>query len=134
MLISLDVKNEFNNAFQTDVLRLMAEYSVLLDLLSLIYCFVWNSSIISDANEHYFNVSVPQGSCLVPNLWLVLINSSLKWLELDEAWTILVFTGDIFILAISPTVYGFVDIVRRDLTDSRLADRMYNSRNKEIYT
>lgn len=53
-----------------------------------------------------------QGFCLGPVLWLVLINSLLKHLGIDEAWTFLVFAGYIFILACSAAVYRFKDIVR----------------------
>lgn len=80
-LISLDVNNAFNSARWTDLLRLLAERDVPSDLDS----FLWNRSIISNTNEHYFNVGVPQGSCLEPILWLVLINSLLKRLRSDEA-------------------------------------------------
>lgn len=62
---------------------------------------------------------VLQESYLGPILWLDLINSLLKWLDIDEVWTILIFSDDIVILARSPTVYRFVivDIVRKVLAE-----------------
>lgn len=94
------------------MIRLLAKYGVLSDLLDLTDSFLWNRSIVFNANQHFFNVGVPQGSCLIQIFWLVLINSllKLKRLGIDEAWTTLVFAMT-FILACSPAVCRFADIV-----------------------
>lgn len=78
---------------------------------------MWNRSIIWNANEYYFNVGVLQGSCLGPILWIVLINSLLKRLGVDEGWTVLFFAYDILIIARSPALYRFADFVRHVLGD-----------------
>lgn len=83
-LICLHVKNGFNSARQTDLFRLLAEYSVPSELLGVIDSFLLNRSIILNVNEHYFNVCEPLGSCLGSILLFVLINSLLKRLGVDE--------------------------------------------------
>lgn len=57
-LISLDVKNAFNSDRRTELLRLLAEYGVPPELLDLTDSFLWNRTVISNINEHYFNVKV----------------------------------------------------------------------------
>lgn len=47
----------------------------------------------------------------------MIINSFLKRRGIDEEWTILVFANDIFILACTPAIYPFADIIIRVLAE-----------------
>lgn len=115
-LISWNIKKAFNSARRKeDLFILLEKYRVPLDLLGLIDSFLWIRSVISNTNERYFNVGLPQGSCLGLIFWLLSINSLLKQLGIHESWSILVFAHDIFILAYIVAVYWLLDIFWRIL-------------------
>lgn len=57
--ISLDIKHTLNSARRTNLLRHLPECDVPSDLLGFFDSFLHNTSIISNANQHYFNVGVP---------------------------------------------------------------------------
>lgn len=57
-LINLDIKNAFNTAGQTDLLRLLSEYGVTSDLLGPIESFLLHRSVISNKRKHFFNVGM----------------------------------------------------------------------------
>lgn len=82
--ISLDFKNAFNNASWEIISKRKKDLNVPNNIAELINLINKRSVMYEMEDEYVFkayNVGVPQGSSLVPILWLLVINTILKLID-----------------------------------------------------
>lgn len=82
-LLIFGIKSAFSSVRRTDKLRLLEESGLEHYLLGLIDDYHRNRSIILHDVEHFYNVGMPQGSCL-GSVLLVVINILYKQLIKEE--------------------------------------------------
>lgn len=104
-LLTLDIKSAFSSVRRSDILGQLEESGFEHSLLGLIDDYLCNCSIILHEGEHFYNVGMPQGSCLDSVLWLMAINTLLTRLTEEVVWLVQSFADYTFVVAHSPAVY-----------------------------
>lgn len=110
-LVSLDIKNAFNSCRRADIMRILRGYQIPLELQGLVASFLTDRSVLEGNGELKYNVGVPQGSCLGPTLWLVLMNELLTQLTDTERWRVQAFADDLIIMAKSEAGIRFIPML-----------------------
>lgn len=109
LMIILDIKGAFNNASWNIIRQKLEEAHVPIYLKKCINSFITNRKITCENYSKYYNRGVPQGSCLGPKLWLLIIN---ELLEESAQYIIQAFADDLCILVKDTAVYKFPQIVQ----------------------
>lgn len=104
LMLVLDIKGAFNNASWKIIRSKLKETKIPIYLQNCINSFIENRKITCEHYTKYYNRSVPQGSCLGPKLWLLIIN---EMLEETETHRIQAFADDLCILIKETAVYKF---------------------------
>ncbi|KMQ82364.1 reverse transcriptase, partial [Lasius niger] len=115
-LVALDVSNAFNSARRADIIRCLGEFEVPSRLRRLIISFLLNRRIYLGKEEWKYNVGVPQGSCMGPVLWLLLINAALKSQYGDNCF-LQAFADDMLLMVRFRKAYHMTDKVKIPLAD-----------------
>ncbi|GBO17771.1 Putative protein in type-1 retrotransposable element R1DM [Araneus ventricosus] len=107
-MISLDISNAFNSVRWSDIIRILFEEEVPEYLIKMIRDFLSERFIVDEENcfEFQYNVGIPQGSCLVPILFLLIL---LRDLNTDDKTKVIMFADDILILTADSAVYRFTE-------------------------
>ncbi|GBM67530.1 putative RNA-directed DNA polymerase from transposon X-element [Araneus ventricosus] len=108
-MISLDISNAFNSVRWSDIIRILFEEEVPEYLIKMIRDFLSDRFIVDEENcfEFQYNVGVPQGSCLVPILFLLIADKLLRDLNTDDKTKVIMLADDILILTADSAVYRF---------------------------
>lgn len=102
-------KNAFNSIRSNDLYEIMDKYRVPVGLKMLIVDYLNNRKIkVTDSDFLDFNVGVPQGSCLGPTLWLLVINELLLKTR-NKSYEMFCYADDIVILISESASYIFTD-------------------------
>lgn len=80
-VIALDLKNAFNAAWHPAIKTSLQQFATPRNVYHALSSFLTDRSIIVDRTQVEITRGCPQGSCLGPVLWLVLMESWLRMLE-----------------------------------------------------
>lgn len=101
-MITIDVKNAFNNASWQVILNNLQKRKINQCLIDIIASYLSQRRIIIDAEELQktvmVNSGVPQGSVLGPMLWNVLYDELLR-IEMPDKTTLVAFADDLAIVS-----------------------------------
>lgn len=104
LMIILDIKGAFNNASWSIIRNKLDEANVPSYLKNCINSFISQRKLTCESYTKNYNRGVPQGSCLGPKLWLLIIN---ELLEETEEYVIQAFADDLCVLIKDTAVYKF---------------------------
>lgn len=116
-MISLDIKNAFNSIRTNDLFEIMDNYHVPVGLKLIISDYLTNRKIkLLDEDYLDYNIGVPQGSCLGPTLWLLVISELLLKTK-NKYYELLCYADDIVILLSASACYIFTDSSKEPLLE-----------------
>ncbi|GBO28348.1 RNA-directed DNA polymerase from mobile element jockey [Araneus ventricosus] len=107
-MISFDIQNAFNFIKWNNIKRLLLRYKLLYKIPGLLIAFLSERAILLSRDEPWnYNVGVPQGSSLVPVLWLLVVNEVLNMTDIKQDAYIQAYADDLVILLRATALYRF---------------------------
>lgn len=113
--VSLDIRNAFNSVRRYDILTLLRKKCVPKKLYFLITSFLEDRTYLTRCGEIYmYNLGVPQGSCVGPVLWLLVVNEVLEKNMGDKVYC-QAYADDLVVLLGASACYRFSQMSERPL-------------------
>lgn len=126
-LITLDFKNAFNNASWEIIGKHIDKLNIKNYFKNILNDFISDRKVRGSNEDKTYGIGIPQGSCMGPKLWLLLIDEILGLDFLNENIYLQAFADDIIILIRSKVSYRFekvgknvLDELFRWITDNEL--------------
>lgn len=98
LVVTLDIGNAFNNAWPDRILRMLMRKRVPA-ISAVIGSFLTRRKIETYGKEYWIRTGCPQGSCLGPTLWLLIMEDLLEGMVEDEEFRVQAF-ADYLVLII----------------------------------
>nr|CAI5852388.1 unnamed protein product [Callosobruchus analis] len=128
-LVALDIKNAFNTASWTQIIRELRRRNISQYLINLISSYFEDRTIkISNKTSMTVTTGVPQGSVMGPTLWNVLYDGILR-LELPNDVVSVAFADDLVIMAAAESEQTLMRTINESL---RRLDAWLTSRDLEL--
>ncbi|GBM86260.1 RNA-directed DNA polymerase from mobile element jockey, partial [Araneus ventricosus] len=107
-MISFDIQNAFNSIKWNPIKKLLFRYKAPYKIAGLINAFLSERAILLSRDEPWnYNVGVPQGSSLIPVLWLLVSNEVLNMTNIKQEAYIQAYSDDLIILLKATASYRF---------------------------